>query len=537
MLLRGAPYLNVHRLLLPARRHLASGCATTDLWISKALATLFVVSPSPPALYLSSFSQVLDASIAFSALRRLSDSESAVNLFRTTQSTLKVSHFAASYRVLISILCCAGRLSDALNLFDEMTEKSLSFDGSFLGFLVDSCADSGHLDSALRLVCRASADFQFCLRAYHVNNLMNRLVAANRAKDAIFLFEEQLSSQGFNPDTCSFNVVIKGLCLLGDVDRAFEIYKKMASFGCVPDTFTHNSLVVGLCRANRIDGGREFLRRIQVDGLFLPNVITYTSLISGYCKLGRMKDALEVFDEMLSLEIKPSRITYNVLIDGYGKVCDMQSANSMYDRMILGGCQPDIVTFTSLIDGYCRCGLISDAMKLWHELVERELQPNAYTFAVVIIAFCKMNRLSEARELLNELNRRKDIVPRAFIYNPVIDGLCKAGKVDEANMTLMEMERKGCSPDKFTYTILIIGHCMKGRMVEAIQLFDRMVTSGCTPDHVTFGSLTSCLLKAAMPDEANRVMLMRERKIGLGCINSETGPSCLKPALSVSVAS
>ncbi|KAH7655414.1 Pentatricopeptide repeat-containing protein [Dioscorea alata] len=148
-----------------------------------------------------------------------------------------------------------------------------------------------------------------------------------------------------------------------------------------------------------------------------------------------------------------------------------------------------------------------------------------------------MNRLSEARELLNELNRRKDIVPHAFIYNPVIDGLCKAGKVDEANMTLMEMERKGCSPDKFTYTILIIGHCMKGRMVEAIQLFDRMVTIGCSPDHVTFGSLTSCLLKAAMPDEANRVMLMREKKIGFGSINSETGPSCLKPALSVSVAS
>ncbi|KAJ0983812.1 hypothetical protein J5N97_002168 [Dioscorea zingiberensis] len=533
MLLRGPPYPNVHHLLLPARRHLSSGCATTDLWISKALATLFRLSPCPPALHLSSFSEVLTPSIALAALRRLSDPESAINLFQATQSSLNIAHLPASYRLLTGILCSGGRLDDALNMFDEMVKRSLGCDATFLGFLVDACVDSGRLDSALRLVSRASAEFRCCLHAYHVNNVMSRLVAANRAKDAIFLFEEQLSSQALNPDTCSFNIVIKGLCLLGEIDRAFEFYKKMASFGCVPDTYTQNSLVVGLSRANRIDGGREFLRRVQVDGLCLPNVITYTSLISGYCKLGKMKDALEVFDEMIGFGIKPNRVTYNVLIDGYGKVCEMQSANSMYGRMVLGGYQPDIITYTSLIDGYCRSGLIADAMKLWHELAERGLRPNAYTFAVVINALCKMNHLSNARELLNELNGRNDIVPCAFIYNPVIDGFCKAGNVDEANTIMMEMERKGCSPDKFTYTILIIGHCMKGRMVEAIELFDRMMTTGCLPDHVTYSSLTSCLLKAAMPDEANRVMFMRGRKEDLECINSETVSSCLKPGVSV----
>jgi len=90
----------------------------------------------------------------------------------------------------------------------------------------------------------------------------------------------------------------------------------------------------------------------------------------------------------------------------------------------------------------------------------------------------------------------------------VIDILCKGGKVDEANLILLDMEDKGCHPDKYTYTILIIGHCMKGRISEAITLFHKMVETGCYPDDITVKSFTSCVLKAGMPNEVDRIMLI-----------------------------
>ena len=47
---------------------------------------------------------------------------------------------------------------------------------------------------------------------------------------------------------------------------------------------------------------------------------------------------------------------------------------------------------------------------------------------------------------------------------------------------------------------------MKGRVAEAITFFHKMVESGCTPDSITVNSFISCLLKAGMPSEVDRIM-------------------------------
>ena len=138
-----------------------------------------------------------------------------------------------------------------------------------------------------------------------------------------------------------------------------------------------------------------------------------------------------------------------------------------------------------------------------------------YTFSVLINALCKENRLNEARDLLRPLRWKED-VPRPFIYNPVIDRFCKVGNLEEANLIVGELEAKRCNPDKVTFTILIFGHCMKGRMAEAINIYNKMLTIGCAPDQITLNSLTSCLLKAGMPDEAFRIMQTASEDLNLG---------------------
>ena len=126
------------------------------------------------------------------------------------------------------------------------------------------------------------------------------------------------------------------------------------------------------------------------------------------------------------------------------------------------------------------------------------------------------DRLNEARDLLRQLRWKEDIVPRPFIYNSVIDRSCKAGNLEGVNLIIAEMEAKRCNPDKVTFTILIFGHCMRGRVVEAINLYNKMLAIGCAPDQITLNSLTSCLLKAGMPDEAFRIMQTASEDLNLG---------------------
>ncbi|KAK9138720.1 hypothetical protein Sjap_009314 [Stephania japonica] len=482
----------------------------SEAWIVKVVSTLCVVRASKSTSltdlgFLEYFNKSFNPYIVYGVVQRLGNPKLGLKFFNFCCCRLRrreeSNQFVKTLNFLVKSLCQCG--------FHESASK-LVFDGHFpdgpvFDYLVCSCTKLGKINIAKQLLvqaccCRVKAS------AFTYNNVLNALVANGRVDEAVCFFKDQHLRSGFCPDTCSFNIVVRGLCRLGLISSAFELFDGMGSFDCSPDVVTCNTLIDGFCRAKDVDRGYEFLMQIQSRTGFSPDVVSYTSVISGYCRLGRMEEASAILDEMINKGIMPSSFTFNILINGFGKIGNMRSAVTMYERMLSRGCIPDVVTFTSLIDGHCKIGETEECMKLWNEMGTKNISPNAYTFSVLINALCKENRLNEARDLLQKL-RWSNVAPRPFIYNPVIDGFCKAGNVDEANLILAEMEEKRCIPDKYTFTSLIIGHSMKGRMVEAISLFDKMTTIGCTPDTITISSFVSCLLKAGMPSEANRILI------------------------------
>ncbi|MQL87718.1 hypothetical protein Taro_020259 [Colocasia esculenta] len=527
------PYTSILLARLCASRQTSAPAAAVHgshyPWVAKVVSTVFLLFPSQAAAA-ARLAVLREAifipSVAVLAIRRLGSPKLAVEFFKAARSICcgDSSLAAATYeKMVVRMLCQSGHKGIALEIFERMPRRH-PVDCIILECLVNSFAQAGELDTAMGLLRRAP-EFGCQVPAYVNNNLMSQLMGRGRVQEVVDFFVGQLGSLYFTPDTCSFNITIKGLLKMGEIDKALEFAKDMDKFHCRPDKFTHNILIDGLCKANRVERGHEILRDILLNRSGEVNVITYTSIISGYCRVGKMMEACCAFDDMVNSGIRPNQVTYNILINGYGKAGDMASAVSMYENMVAQGCSPDVVTFTSLIDGYCRSGQVDDALKIWHGMCEKGVRPNAYTFAVVVNALCKVNRVSEARDLLTEMKGRTDIVPKPFIYNPVLDGFCKAGNIEDANLIFREMVERKCSPDTVTYTVLIIGHCMKGRMSEAIALFDKMGQSGCSPDNITVRSLISCLLKAGMPSEANRIMLsVSGKKLDRDFYSSSSNP-------------
>ncbi|CAK9151213.1 unnamed protein product [Ilex paraguariensis] len=485
-----------------------------SIWFTKVIYTLCFRHSSSLSIFNSDyFRNNLDPLIAFDVIKHINsffnNPTLAFKFFQVTRENLNLVHSFGTYNVLLRSLC-QMRLHDAAKLvYGYVKIDGYLPEMSILGFLVSSFANVGKFDIAKELLidqAEVSNGEVGIISSYVYNDLLNLLVKQNRVEEAVGFFRDHiLRLRSFCPDTWSFNIVIRGLCRVGDVNKAFKFLDDMRRFGCMPDLVTCNTLTNGLCRIGNVDRGHAFLREVKSQFGLSPDVVTYTSVISGYCKLGKMEEALNLFDDMFSFGIKPSLVTFNILIDGFGKTSDIVSALNIYERLLTTGCCPDVITFTSLIDGYCRTGQVDQGLKLWGEINARNLSPNAYTFSVLINALCKENRLNEARDLLRLLRWRTDIVPHPFIYNPVIDGFCKSGNVDEANVIVTEMEEKRCSPDKLTFTILILGHCMKGRMFDAISIFNKMLSVGCAPDNITVNCLISCLLKAGMPNEAFRI--------------------------------
>lgn len=491
--------------------------SSSEAWFVKVVSTLFIHSRSCGTC-LSYIDKNLTPTFAFEIIKRLKNPKLGFKFFELTRTNLGIIHTSRTYNLLLSSLCYMG-LHDLVKLvFDFMLCDCNSFDDRMINFLVSSYAQMGKLDVAEKLLNRVQREgFRMSLDVY--NSLLNVLVKKNQVEEAVCFVRTHTKALNFHPDTCTFNILIKGLCGIQDFDKAFELFNSMECFGCSPDVVTLNTLINGLCKAKKVDKGCELLKQVESSGDLSPNVKTFTSLISGYGKLGRMKEASTLFDKMNASEIKPNVNTFNALMDGFGKAEEIGSALTMYDTMLNCGHSPDVVTFTSLIDGHCRVGQLNQALMLWHEMKVRKVFPNEYTFSVLIHALCKENKLREARALLRELNC-SSIATKPFMYNPVIDGFCKIGNLDEANIILAEMKQRRCKPDKFTFTILIIGNCMKGRMLEAICLFNEMLNIGCAPDKISVNSFVSRLFKAGMPNEAYQIK--KNALEGLNLDNSST---------------
>lgn len=510
----------IYRYLhVPAQRephhpsHLLRGGAET-VWFTKVICILCARRSSGLDVFgCDYFRENLSPLIAFDVIEHLNGNLNnprlAFSFFQFARLNLNLVHSVSTFQLLLRSHCEIGLHDSVRLLFNYMRADGYLPDRSLIEFVVLTLANAGEFEFAKEiLISESQVNSEKCGNFSPLlhNKFLSLLLKKNRVDEAVCFFRDYiLKSQSFCWDTCTFNIVIRGLCQVGGVDRAFPFFNGMKNYGCLPDLVTYNTLINGLCGIGDVDRAQGLLREVQLLDRFSPDVVTYTSVISGYCKLGRMDEALNLMEEMISFRIPPTLVTFNVLINGFGKVGDMVSALKMYERMGRGGCLPDVVTFTSLIDGHCQSGDLDKGLKFWDDMNERKLYPNAYTFSIIIIALCKKNRLIEACEILRQLKWRTDIVPQPFIYNPVVDGLCKGGNLEQANAIAAEMEAKGCCHDKITFTILILGHCMKGRMLEAINIFNKMLAVGCAPDKITISSLTSVLLKAGMAKEAYRI--------------------------------
>ncbi|XP_073065814.1 uncharacterized protein [Primulina eburnea] len=507
-----------------------SYAAASTIWFTKVVCTILVNhSQSLSVFDCDYFRKNLNPLIALGVIHHLSyglkDPGSAFRFFQYLRINLNIIHSESSFDLLLRSLCHMGLHDSAKLVYGYMKTDGFFPQNSTLDFLVSSFTNAGRFKIAEEILiakAESCSEKGEIVSSFVYNNFLSLLVGKNRLDEAVSFFKGHiLRLQSFCPDTCSFNIVMRGLCRVGKVEDAFEFFSAMESFGCLPDLITYNTLVNGLCRVGNVDRAQLLLREVELHREFSPDVVTYTSVISGYCKSGSMEKAVTLFDEMIQRGTRPNLFTFNIIIDGFSKKGDSDSALMMYERMLNGGLKPDVVTFTSIIDSHCRTGDLDKSMKLWDEMNKRQVSPNAYTFSIQINALCKANRLNESRDLLRQMNFRKDIIPSPFIYNPVIDGFCKAGNLDEANAIVAEMEAKGCVHDKMTFTILILGHCMKGRTFEAIDIYKKMLSVGCAPDNITMSSLTSCLRKAGMASEANEIELSASN-------NANTGLSSLE---------
>ncbi len=115
------------------------------------------------------------------------------------------------------------------------------------------------------------------------NILIGGLCNVGKLTEAKELFYS-LFAKGLQPNVQTYTIMIKGLCNGGLLDDASELLEKMDGNGCSPNDRTYNTIIRGLLQHNETSKAMKYLHKMVEKGLLanmqdLPNAMNAAEII------------------------------------------------------------------------------------------------------------------------------------------------------------------------------------------------------------------------------------------------------------------
>uniref|UniRef100_A0A8C6APZ2 Pentatricopeptide repeat domain 1 n=1 Tax=Monodon monoceros TaxID=40151 RepID=A0A8C6APZ2_MONMO len=326
-----------------------------------------------------------------------------------------------------------------------------------------------------------------------------RLIKEGKLAEALDLFERQmLKEERLQPLECNYTVLIGGCGRAGYLRKAFQLYNDMKKRDLEPSDATYTALF-NVCaespwKDSALQSALKLRQQLQARN-FQLNLKTYHSLLKmaamcadlrmcldvfkeiiqkghavteetfSYLLMGCIQDkktgfryALQVWRQMLSLGLRPSRHGYNLLL-GAARDCglgdpEVASAVLLRPREEMVLLQPpaesslltildaqqveaDLTFFNTLMRRKSKLGDLEGAKALLPVLAKRGIVPNLQTFCSLAIG-CR--RPGDGLQLLADM-RKSQMTPSAHIYSTLINAAVK--KLDYAYLIdiLKDMRR------------------------------------------------------------------------------------------------
>ncbi|KAL8092192.1 pentatricopeptide repeat-containing protein At2g17140 [Apium graveolens] len=441
----------------------------------------------------------------------------AWQIFTRIASSNPQASIISSIPLITRILVGAKMFTQTHFLTNLLINNQSSFSSSsytHLLTLIRIIANAGHLDQAIphfRALRNHFRDKPPSISYY--NMLIKASLSQNNADFVSWLYQDLILS-GVSPQTYTFNFFIGGLCDLGRLEDARNLFDKMSEKGCVPNEFTFGLLIRGYCRNGLVEKGVELLDVMENLGV-VANVVIFNTLVSRFCKDGKTDEAEKLVERMRLVGIDPNVVTFNSRISALcsaGKI--LEASRIFRDMQIdkeLGLPQPNNVTYNLMLQGFYSQGMLQEASTLVDTMKRNGIFTQLESYNIWLLGLVRNGKLLQTQSVLNEMVG-KCIGPNIVSYNIVIDGLCKNGMLADARTVMGLMKSSGVPPDTVTYSSLLHGYCKKERVGEATKILHEMFKSGCLPNTYTCNILLHSLWEQGKISEAEKLLQkMNER--------------------------
>ncbi|KAJ1271899.1 hypothetical protein BS78_06G161100 [Paspalum vaginatum] len=290
---------------------------------------------------------------------------------------------------LINAYSAEGLLSEAMALFSEMRESGLRPDGITVRGLLCACigCDALHQGRAIHLylvkiglsrdvtVCNSllsmysrCLDFPSAMDVFHEtndrdvvtwNSILTACVQHQHLEDVFKLFSLLHRSMS-RLDRISLNNVLSASAELGYFEMVKQVHAYAFKVGLVGDIMLSNGLIDTYAKCGSLDDANKLFEMMSTS----RDVFSWSSLIVGYAQFGYAKEALDLFDRMRNLGIKPNHVTFVGVLTACSRVGLVDEGCYYYSIMEPEyGIVPTREHCSCVIDLLARAGRLSEAAK------------------------------------------------------------------------------------------------------------------------------------------------------------------------------
>lgn len=290
---------------------------------------------------------------------------------------------------VINMYCVFGEMDNAHNVFDEMSQRDVFSWTS----LVCGYAKHREMDRACEIF-----DLMPARNTVSWGVMISGFVGCGRYMEALNLFHDMLSDDHkLKPNEAALVCALSACAHLGALDQGKWIHVYIVKNGISESSNISTALIDMYAKCGMLDCASRIFNSISQ-----PDALNFTSMISGLSVHGHGKDAMRIFSQMLSENVKPNEITILGVLNGCSHSGLVDEGSSIFYNMeSLWGIMPKIEHYGCYIDLLGRAGHLERALRVVESM----------PFAPDIIAW---------KALLSACRTHSDLDLVEKIMNPIV---------------------------------------------------------------------------------------------------------------------
>ncbi|KAH7671379.1 TPR-like protein [Dioscorea alata] len=318
-----------------------------------------------------------------------------------------------------------GSLADACKVFDEMPLK----DEVSWNAMIDGYAKNGDFEQALaafrsmfrenividqHVLCSAlsacgglkSSEFGRSLQSVVVKfGFQKEIFICNALTDTYSKSGDMNSaSRVAGLDSGTWNVVscsslIDGYVELEQIEKALSVYVESRRLGVEPNEFTFSSMVKACAGQAALEQGTQLHSQV-IKTNFIEDSFVASALVDMYGKCGLLNSSILIFQEIS----KPTETAWNSILGVFAQHGRGKEAMEIFNQMVSRGISPNHVTFVSLLMACSHSGLVEEGLEYFNSMHGKYgMEPKEEHYSCVIDLLGRAGRLKEAEEFIGKM--------------------------------------------------------------------------------------------------------------------------------------